>query len=120
MRRIHPLSILILISLGAPCAIQGQGGGRNQAGRGAAAQQRTGRGGRGAGAPATPEPASGAVEFYNYDSTAAGGAAIGDPQPAETHQKITANGQPLAYTTHAGYLPLRNATTGQAEAHLFY
>jgi carboxypeptidase C (cathepsin A) len=40
--------------------------------------------------------------------------------PTETHQKITVNGGALAYIARVGYLPLRNATTGQSEAHLFY
>jgi carboxypeptidase C (cathepsin A) len=46
--------------------------------------------------------------------------AISDTQPTETHQKITLNGQAVNYTARAGYMPLRNATTGQSEAHLFY
>jgi carboxypeptidase C (cathepsin A) len=72
-----------------------------------------GRGGRG-------EAGGGATEFFNYDTTAGAGPAIPDSQPAETHQKITLNGEALAYTARAGYMPLRNATTGQSEAHLFY
>ncbi len=47
-------------------------------------------------------------------------APIPDGPPVETHQKITADGQMLAYTTHAGFLALRNATTGQSEAHVFF
>ena len=35
-------------------------------------------------------------------------------------RKITVNGEVLAYSARVGYMPLRNATTGQAEAHLFY
>ncbi len=82
---------------------------------GAPAGAAAGRGGRGGGgaAPSTSE-------FYNYDTTAAAGAPIPDGPPTETHQKITVNGEALAYTARAGYLPLRNATTGQSEAHLFY
>ncbi len=45
---------------------------------------------------------------------------ISDAPAAETHQKITAGGQTLAYTAHAGFLPLRNATSGATEAHVFY
>ena len=97
-------------------------GGRN-AGRGApgaaGAPQTGGRAGRGAEAGAAA-PAGGAVDFYNFDATASGGEPIGDREPAETHQKIAVNGQALAYTARAGYLALRNATTGQAEAHIFY
>jgi carboxypeptidase C (cathepsin A) len=43
-----------------------------------------------------------------------------DKAPVETHQKITVGGQALAYTTHAGFLPLPNATTGNPEAHIFF
>ena len=91
------------------CAVAwGQGGGR-------------GRGGQAAGTQAAPAaPAGSAVDFYNYDPAAASGQPIPDSPPAETHQKITINGQTVAYTTRAGYLPLHNATTGQSEAHLFY
>ena len=73
-----------------------------------------GRGGRGG----APGPAT--SEFYNYDPNAGSAPAISDSQPTETHQKVTINGQAVNYTARAGYLPLRNATTGQSEAHLFY
>jgi len=103
--------ILLAIVLGASLAAWGQDG-NGRAGR-AAAQQ----------APAPPgAPGRGgaATEFFNFDSTAVAGPSIPDAPPAETHRKITINGEPLAYTARAGYLPLRNATTGQSEAHLFY
>jgi carboxypeptidase C (cathepsin A) len=131
MRYVHSRKVLLLM-LATPLAAWGQGGGR--AGRAAAAQQaapgspaatqpavpggaapagRGGRGGRGG------EEAS-SSEFYNYDTTAGSGAAVPDSQPTETHQKVTINGESIAYTTRAGYLALRNATTGQSEAHVFY
>jgi hypothetical protein len=90
-----------------------------------------GRAGRAASAQQTPTPQAeaqhagpagrggGAAKFYNYDSTAGSGPAIPDAPPAETHQKITLNGEALAYTAWAGYLPLGNATMGQSGAHLF-
>ncbi len=118
--------IYVALALATTVTVWGQGG-RNQ-GRGApggrAAQAGAaeatpgGRGGR-AGADGTLG-ASGTLDFYNFDSTASSAPPIPDAAPAETHQKITAGGQSLAYTTHAGFLPLRNATTGQSEAHLFY
>jgi carboxypeptidase C (cathepsin A) len=101
-------------------------GGNGRAGRAAAQPAGTpanaggapagapGRGGRGG------DAGSGASEFFNYDTTAGSGQAIPDAQPTETHQKINVNGEALAYTARAGYMPLRNATTGQSEAHLFY
>ena len=85
-----------------------------QGGRGRA-QNAGGRAGETA-----PAAASGNLEFYNFDASASAGQPIPDSPPAETHQKITINGQTLAYTTRAGFLPLHNATTGQSEAHLFY
>src|ERR1035437_1216724 len=125
MRYIRIGQILLWIPLGISFTAWGQGG---RAGRAAAAQQAptlasppatapasvAGRGGRGG------DAGGGANEFYNYDTTAGSGPAIPDAPPTETHQKITANGEALAYTARAGYIPLRNATTGQSEAHLFY
>jgi carboxypeptidase C (cathepsin A) len=99
-------------------AAWGQGG---RAGRGAAAAQQaappanpTGRGA----APAAPTGAAG--DFFIYDTTAGASMAIPEAPPTESHQKITANGEPLAYTARVGYQPLRNATTGQTVAHVFY
>ena len=74
-----------------------------------------GRGGRGGGAPAAATS-----EFYNYDPTAPVGQAIPDAAPAESHQKVSAGGESLAYTARAGFVPIRNATTGQEEAHIFF
>jgi len=118
--------ILLAIAIGISSTAWGQGG---RAGRAGAAQpagtpaagapaNAAGRGGRGA--DAGGGAGGGATEFYNYDTTAGTGPAIPDAQPTETHQKITLNGEALAYTARAGYMPLRNATTGQSEAHLFY
>jgi carboxypeptidase C (cathepsin A) len=127
MRYIRNGQILLAITLGMSLTAWGQGG----RGRGAAAQQ--------AGAPATPPSGAPATApagtpgrggaggggantsaFYTYDTTANSGPAIPDAPPTETHQKITVNGEALAYTARVGYMPLRNATTGQSEAHLFY
>ena len=103
-------------------AISAAAWGQARAGRGAAAQQappaiqpstqpgRGGRGGDGAGAP----------EFYSYDVTSSAGLPIPEAPPAESRGKVAINGSSLAYTAHAGHFPLRNATTGQTEAHLFY
>jgi carboxypeptidase C (cathepsin A) len=136
MRYIRNGQILLVVVLSTGALVWGQG--RN--GRGAAAQQQqTGappaaqtaappagapaaaaaaaRGGRnGGGAPA----ANGPNEFFDFDTTAGSEPPIPDGPPAETHQKIALGGETLAYTAHAGYMPLRNATTGQSEAHIFY
>jgi carboxypeptidase C (cathepsin A) len=116
MRCIRNGQFLLVITLGLSFSAWGQGG-SSQAGRGAATQQAgaAGRGGRGGGGGG-----GGASDFYNYDTTAGSGMAIPDAQPTETHQKITVNGEALAYTARVGYMPLRNATTGQSEAHLFF
>ena len=99
MRYLRKGPFLLVITLGLALIAWGQGTG-SQAGRG-------GRGG-------------GAADFYSYDATAASGIPVPDAKPAETHQKILINGEILAYTAQAGFLPLRNATTGQSEAHLFF
>ncbi len=138
MQCIRNGQILLVITLGMPFAAWAQGG---RAGRAAAAQQgaapatAAGTPAAAAGTPAgTPAPAAGrggrgggggggaasTSEFYNYDTTAGSGSSIPDSPPTETHQKITVNGEALAYTARVGYIALRNATTGQSEAHLFY
>ena len=117
MRYVGNGKILLAITLGISFTAWGQGG-SGRAGRAAAAPpaaapgSTAGRGGEGGGANA--------IDFYNYDTTAGTGPAIPDAPPTETHQKIALNGEALAYTARAGYMPLRNATTGQSEAHLFY
>ena len=124
MRIMRSGRILLALVLGLSFLAWGQGG--SQVNRGAAAQsaspQQTGApgsagqrgGGRGGGS------SSGPGDFYTYDAAAAAGMPIPDMPPAETRQKISLNGEPLAYTARAGFLPLRNPTTGQAEAHLFF
>ncbi len=125
MRYLRKVPVLLAIMPGVAFMAWGQGGrGRaaqtQQAAPAAGAPATTpaatpGRGGRGGGGAG-----AGASEFYNYDTNAGTAPAISDTQPTETHQKVTINGQALNYTARAGYLPLRNATTGQSEAHLFY
>ena len=71
-----------------------------------------GRGGRGA-APAGPN------DLYDF-SAGAGDMQVPHGPAAESQQQITLNGQPVAYTAHAGFLAVNNATTGAPEAQLFY
>jgi carboxypeptidase C (cathepsin A) len=114
---------LCILSISFVAAAQGGRQGRGTQGAQPGAQQSggsgntAGRGGRGGEAAAAP---TGTLDFYNFDPTASAGQVFTDASPAETHQKITVNGQVLAYTTRAGYMPLHNATTAQSEAHLFY
>ncbi len=114
MRCIRNGQFLLVILVGAALYAWGQGEG--QSARGTPPQQ-TGASGRGArgGAGGT----GGTGDLYNYDATAGSGMPVQETQP-ETKQKITVNGTPLAYTTRTGFEGLRNATTGQLEAHLFF
>jgi carboxypeptidase C (cathepsin A) len=116
MRWIRNGKFLLVITIGLSYSAWGQGS-SSQAGRGAAAQQ---AGAAGRGARAGGGGGAGAGDFYNYDTTAGAGMAIPDTQPVETHQKIIVDGEALAYSARVGYMPLRNATTGQSEAHLFF
>ena len=110
------------VGLALVLAAWGQGGrnaGRGAPGGTAPTAQTGGRGGRGA-EPGTAAPASATLDFYSYDPTASAGQAVSDSPAAETHQKVTVNGQTLAYTARSGFLGLRNATSGTTEAHVFY
>jgi carboxypeptidase C (cathepsin A) len=125
----------LAITLCASSLVWGQGGGRRanpaaqpaadaaapaQTAAPAATAAQTGRGGGRGGAAAAGQ--GGSNEFYNFDPTAAvarPGVNVEAP-PVETHQKITVGGQSFAYTTHAGFLPVMNATTGAPEAYLFF
>jgi carboxypeptidase C (cathepsin A) len=122
MRCIPNRQLLVVITLGLAFGAWGQGGsGRGAATQGTAAQgaatQQAGAAGRGG---VRGGGGGGSVGFYNYDTSASSGMAIPDAPPAETRQKITVNGEALTYTARAGYMPLRNATTGQSAAHLFF
>jgi carboxypeptidase C (cathepsin A) len=125
----RPTFLFFTLAVATAAWAQGQGRGRgNAAQQGAqqpAAQQTAapapaanpaGRGGRGFGAPAA-NPTS---EFYDFEAGAGTEASLADIATAESHQKIAIGAGTLAYTARAGFLPLRNATNGQAEAHIFY
>lgn len=132
--------LLLTLAIGASSLLWGQRSGRGaaaaaqqagapaatdtpQAGAQPAAQPAAAAGrGTGRGAAVAPNGADASNAFYNFDPAAA--AVRPDPSvekpPVETHQKIAVNGQSLAYTARAGFLPVLNATTGAAEAHLFF
>ena len=132
MRYLRHGRFLLVITLGVLLAAwiqavwaqggSGRGAAPGQATQSAAAQgppaQQTGAAGRGGARGGGG--AGGAAGFYDFDTSASAGMAIPDAAPTEAHQKITINGEPLAYTARVGYLPLRNATTGQSAAHLFF
>jgi len=105
----------------AAAATQSAIGQQGAPGRGAqAATPQTGAPAGGRGARGGGASSGGASDFYDYQTSAAMGMVPGDAPPVESHQKITVNGETLAYTARVGYMALRNATTGQSEAHLFY
>jgi carboxypeptidase C (cathepsin A) len=122
MRRTRNGQFLLVILLGLSLSVWGQGGGR-----GTASQQAGGTSGRGAAqGPAAQQGgqsargSGGSGSLYNYDTSASPGMSLPAGPPVETRQKISVNGEAIAYTARAGYLPLRNATTGQPEAQIFY
>jgi carboxypeptidase C (cathepsin A) len=127
MRSRRNLQILLAIMFSA--AAWGQGGrgrGNQQAGAQPAGNQQ-GAPQAGAAQPTgqpTNQPggrgAATSTDFYNYDANATSVVVINYPEPVETHQKITISGDAFAYATRAGFLPLKNATSGQSEAHLFF
>src|SRR5215510_11253504 len=41
-------------------------------------------------------------------------------QPISTQHKITLHGQTIQYTARVGFMPIRHATSGNSEGHLFY
>jgi carboxypeptidase C (cathepsin A) len=108
--------ILLSVTLCASAIGYAQGG----RGRGAAAAQGqpTTAPAAGRGVPAAAP--TGGMDFFNFDPSAGSALAIADGPPVESHQKIAVGGESLTYTARAGFLPLRNATSGQTEARIFY
>jgi carboxypeptidase C (cathepsin A) len=69
--------------------------------------------GRGGGAPAS--------DFYRFNYTLEEMQPIDYPaQPITTAHQITLHGETIHYTAHAGFIPIRHATSGVSEGHLFY
>jgi carboxypeptidase C (cathepsin A) len=59
--------------------------------------------------------------FYRFNYTLDETAPIDYPkQPIVTQHQITLQGELIKYTARVGFMPIRNATTGLAEGHLFY
>lgn len=52
--------------------------------------------------------------------TAAAASTVRDEPPVIAKQSITVGGRKLDYTVTTGYMPLKNATTGETEARMFY
>lgn len=73
------------------------------------------QGGR-AGAVAAPS------DFYRFNYTAGEDMQpIKYPaQPITTQHQITLHGETIKYTAHVGFIPIKQATTGATQGHLFY
>src|SRR5215467_11687984 len=73
-----------------------------------------GQGRRGAAAGATNG-------FYRFNYGADEMQPINYPsQPISTQHQITLHGETIQYTANVGFMPIRHATTGASEGHLFY
>ena len=62
-------------------------------------------------------------DFFRYNDQAqmpAHPAAVKEEPPVVTHHQITLDGQTIAYTAYTGFMPIRNATTGETEGRIFY
>lgn len=60
-------------------------------------------------------------DFYRFLYTGDEMEPISYPaQPIETKHQITLQGESINYTAHVGFMPIRNATSGVTEGHLFY
>src|SRR5579863_7296781 len=70
--------------------------------------------GRGAAAGATND-------FYRFNYNAEEMQPIKYPaEPITAQHQITLQGQPIQYTSHVGFIPIHQATSGVTEGHLFY
>src|SRR5580658_6834786 len=115
--------VLAVMFSGAAWGQGGRGRGNQQTGAPPAATQPAAPQ-AGTAQPSANQPAgrgaAPSTDFYNYDTNASSVAVVNYAEPVETHQKITINGDAFAYTARAGFLALKNATSGQSEAHLFF
>src|SRR5262249_51088118 len=67
-------------------------------------------------------PAANTNGFYRYNYTIEDNIQpIQYPaQPSASQHQITLHAQTIQYTARVGFIPIRHATTGSAEGHLFY
>jgi carboxypeptidase C (cathepsin A) len=122
MRSRRNVQILLAVTLSATAWGQGGRGRGNQ--QPAATPQTAPPANQTGAQPAGAQPGgrggAASTDFYNYDINTSSVVLVNYADPIETHQKITTGGNALAYTTRAGFLALKNATSGQSEAHLFF
>jgi carboxypeptidase C (cathepsin A) len=74
------------------------------------------------GAPAQQRGRTAAANtFYRFNYNLEEMQPISYPEkPITTKHTITIGGEVIPYTAHVGFMPIRNATTGVSEGHLFY
>src|SRR5579871_5119443 len=66
-------------------------------------------------------PAANTNGFYRYNYAMEEMQPINYPaEPITTQHQITLHGETIAYTAHVGFMPIRHATTGVSQGHLFY
>jgi len=66
-------------------------------------------------------PAAATNGFYRFNYGVEEMQPIAYPaQPIATQHQITLHGQTINYTSRVGFMPIRNATSGVSEGHLFY
>ena len=59
--------------------------------------------------------------FYRFDYTKDEMQPIEYPaRPVATEHSITLHGETIPYTARVGFMPIRHATTGVSQGHLFY
>ena len=73
------------------------------------------QGGRGAGAGATN-----GFYRYNYNTTEEIQPIRYPAEPIVTQHQITLHGETINYSAHVGFMPIRHATSGVTQGHLFY
>src|SRR5579871_1532074 len=73
-------------------------------------------------APAPPQAAPGGGRGRGGGVGGPGPAVGGDidETPVVTHHSVTVHGKVLNYTATVAQMPLKNAATGETEAHIFY
>jgi carboxypeptidase C (cathepsin A) len=72
-------------------------------------------------APPQPAPAAPPAQPPSVAAPPdAGRPAPAEEEPVVTHHDVRAGGRTLRYSATAGYLPIRNATTGELEARIFF
>jgi carboxypeptidase C (cathepsin A) len=66
-------------------------------------------------------PSTATNDFYRFNYTGEDMQPIKYPaKPITTEHQITLHGETIKYTAHVGFIPIKQATTGITQGHLFY